>query len=100
PPDIFITNYSMINIILMREAEDSIFEETKRWLRESPEHVFHIVIDELHSYRGTAGTEVAYLLRLLLQRLDLHPESSQVRYLCSSASMQEGERSKSFIKGF
>lgn len=100
PPDIFITNYSMLNIILMREAEDSIFEETKRWLRESPEHVFHIVIDELHSYRGTAGTEVAYLLRLLLQRLDLHPESSQVRYLCSSASMQEGERSKSFIKGF
>lgn len=100
PPDIFITNYSMLNIILMREAEDTIFEETKKWLKESPEHVFHIVIDELHSYRGTAGTEVAYLLRLLLQRLDLHPESSQVRYLCSSASMQEGERSKNFIKGF
>lgn len=100
PPDIFITNYSMLNIILMREAEDYIFEETRRWLKESPEHVFHIVIDELHSYRGTAGTEVAYLLRLLLQRLDLHPESPQVRYLCSSASMQEGDRSKNFIKGF
>jgi len=100
PPDIFITNYSMLNIILMREAEGAIFEETRRWLKENPENVFHIVIDELHSYRGTAGTEVAYLIRLLLQRLNLHPESSQVRYLCSSASMQEGERSKNFIKGF
>lgn len=100
PPDIFITNYSMLNIILMREAEVGIFEETRRWLKESPEHIFHIVIDELHSYRGTAGTEVAYLLRLLLQRLDLHPESPQIRYLCSSASMQEGDRSKNFIKGF
>ncbi|WP_367331264.1 DEAD/DEAH box helicase [Sphingobacterium multivorum] len=100
PPDVFITNYSMLNIILMREAEDNIFEETRRWLKESPDHIFHIVIDELHSYRGTAGTEVAYLLRLLLQRLDLHPESPQVQYMCSSASMQEGNRSKNFIKGF
>lgn len=68
-PDILITNYSMLNIILMRDMEASIFEDTKRWLQEDKSHVFHLVIDELHSYRGTAGTEVAYLIRILLDRL-------------------------------
>lgn len=100
PPDIFITNYSMLNIILMRNAEADIFSATKAWLEESPDNIFHIVIDELHSYRGTAGTEVAYLLRLLLRRIGLTPESHQIRYLCSSASMQPGDRSKKFIQNF
>jgi len=100
PPDIFITNYSMLNIMLMRDLESNVFEETKRWLAEDSSHVFHVVIDELHSYRGTAGTEVAYLLRLLLFRLGLTPESPQVQYLCTSASMQKNERTDKFIKGF
>jgi len=100
PPDILITNYSMLNIMLMRNLESNIFEETKRWLAEDRNHVFHIVIDELHSYRGTAGTEVAYLLRLLLHRLGLTPESPQVQYLCTSASMQKNDRTDKFIKGF
>ena len=66
PPDILITNYSMLNVMLMRSDEDSIFESTKNWLKESKDNVFHIVIDELHSYRGTSGTEVSYLIKLLL----------------------------------
>src|SRR5690606_21553573 len=99
PPDIFITNYSMLNIMLMRDLESNVFEETKRWLAEDSSHVFHVVIDELHSYRGTAGTEVAYLLRLLLFRLGLTPESPQVQYLCTSASMQKNDRTDKFIKG-
>ena len=66
PPDILITNYSMLSIMLMREADSSIFEQTRQWL-EQPGNVFHLIIDELHLYRGTSGTEVAYLLRLLLR---------------------------------
>jgi hypothetical protein len=58
------------------------------------------VIDELHSYRGTAGTEVAYLVRLLLLRLGLSAESPQVQFLCSSASMQPTKRSRKFLTGF
>src|SRR5215216_699713 len=57
PPDILITNYSMLNIMLMRSIESSIFDSTAQWLREDREHrVFHLVVDELHSYRGTPGT--------------------------------------------
>lgn len=100
PPDILVTNYSMLNIMLMRNLESNIFEETKNWLKECPKNVFHIVIDELHSYRGTSGTEVAYLIRLLLHRIGLSSESPQVQYLCTSASMQKNQRTDKFIKGF
>jgi len=100
PPDILITNYSMLNVMMMRVDENNIFESTKLWLEESENNIFHLVIDELHSYRGTSGTEVAYLLRLLLDRLDLKPNSKQLQFLCSSASMQESVRVKKFIAGF
>ena len=100
PPDILITNYSMLNIMLMRKHEQNIFDKTREWLESNPGNIFHLVIDELHSYRGTSGTEVAYLIRLLLMRLGLTPNSPQVQFLCTSASMQETERTKNFITGF
>ncbi|MBZ0098992.1 MAG: hypothetical protein K8F30_07895, partial [Taibaiella sp.] len=63
--------------------------------------IFHLIIDELHLYRGTAGTEVAYLLRLLLLRLGLYPGHPQLRILASSASLEPGNiDSKVFLKDF
>jgi len=87
PPDILITNYSMLNIMLMRSIEAGIFDQTKAWLASDPGHVFHLVVDELHSYRGTPGTEVSYILRLLIDRLGLEPDSPQLRILATSASL-------------
>lgn len=69
PPDILITNFSMLNVILMRSKEDCIFNKTKEWLQDDPNNVFHLIIDELHLYRGSAGTEVAYLTSIMLHRL-------------------------------
>lgn len=112
PPDIMITNYSMLSIMLMREIDSGIFEETKQWLNcddlpikeresEKTKRVFHLIIDELHLYRGTQGTEVAYLLKLLLNRLGLHPQHPQLRILASSASLEAGdEKSKKFVCDF
>lgn len=123
PPDILITNFSMLSIMLMRAIESGMLDETKKWLNcetewdlenysseerqaIADERVFHIVIDELHLYRGTAGTEISYLIRLLYQRLGLDPSSNKVRILASSASL-EGEEytqefvdSQAFLKGF
>lgn len=99
-PDIMITNYSMLNIMLMRNLEADIFSDTKKWLEESPSHIFHLVIDELHTYRGPTGTEVAYLLRILLDRLGLHPSSPQVQFLASSASLEENQQSIDFLSEF
>ncbi len=106
PPDILITNYSMLSIMLMRDIDKGIFDETKRWLEENKSNIFHLIIDELHLYRGTQGTEVAYLLKLVLNRLGLNPNHPQLRILASSASLEaredtkEGQESKQFLKDF
>lgn len=101
PPDILITNYSMLNIMLLRKQEDPIFDKTKEWLAsDRKNHIFHLVVDRMHTYRGTAGTEVAYLLRLLLDRLGLNPDSPQVQFLASSASMQKNDKTKDYLSAF
>ena len=100
PPDIFITNYSMLNIMLMRSIEASIFDQTRHWLEQSPEHIFFLVVDELHTYRGTPGTEVAYLLRALLDRLGLSPDSDQLRIISSSASLESGASGLQYLEQF
>ena len=90
PPDILITNYSMLNIMLIRELEQPMFEKTREWL-DKEGSLFHLVVDELHSYRGTAGSEVAYLLRTLFNRLGLDPDSPKLRIIASSASLEDEE---------
>lgn len=112
PPDIMITNYSMLSIMLMRDVDSGIFEKTRSWLEcqdlpvekredEKKNRVFHLIIDELHLYRGTQGSEVAYLLKLVLNRLGLHPEHDQLRILASSASLEPGdEKSMEFLRDF
>ena len=100
PPDILVTNYSMLNVMLMRRIEAGIFDQTRQWLEQSQGHVFHLVIDELHSYRGTPGTEIAYLLRLLIARLGLTPDSPQFRVLASSASLEDTPRGRTFLAEF
>ena len=87
PPDILITNFSMLSIMLMRDTDRGIFEQTRQWL-EQDGSVFHLIVDELHLYRGTSGTEVAYLLRLLLSRLGLKPGHPKLKILASSASLE------------
>lgn len=104
PPDILITNYSMLAMMLMREVDNPILKKTREWLEKDQSHIFHLVIDELHLNRGTSGTETAYLLRLLLNRLGLTPDSPQLRILSSSASLEvTGDKqaeSLKFLKDF
>ena len=100
PPDILITNYSMLNIMLMRRIESCIFNSTREWLEEDSTRKFFLIVDELHSYRGTSGTEVAYILRLLLDRIGLSPNSDQLAILATSASVTDTDESRKFLKEF
>lgn len=110
PPDILVTNVSMLSIMMMRHvdpripgdrADSQILDQTRDWLRADPGNVFQLVIDELHLYRGSAGTEVAYLVRLLLDRLGLSAGSPQLRILASSASLDGGsDATYEFLGGF
>ena len=100
PPDILITNYSMLNIMLMRSIESCIFDSTREWLAGDPTRKFFLIIDELHAYRGTPGTEVAYILRLLLDRIGLDPDSDQLAILATSASVTDTSESRTFLREF
>ena len=109
PPDLLITNVSMLSIMLMRHentdldedrADSQIFDATRKWLEEDREnHVFQLIVDELHLYRGSPGTEVGYLLRLLMDRLGLSPDSKQLQILASSASLGDDDESYEFLGG-
>ncbi len=100
PPDVLITNYSMLNVMLMRDIEDGIFDATKQWIEENSGHVFTLAIDELHMYRGTAGSEVALLLRNLLLRLGLDKRPNQVRFIAASASLTDKPEGMEYLRQF
>ena len=87
PPDILVTNYSMLEYMLMRPLERPIFDHTRDWLQANPEEKFLLVIDEAHLYRGAAGAEVALLIRRLRMRLGIPPDRLQV--ICTSASFKD-----------
>jgi len=94
PPDILITNYSMLEYMLMRPLERPIFDRTREWLQSSPGEQFLLVVDEAHLYRGAAGAEVALLIRRLRMRLGIPPERMQV--ICTSASFRDPDYAAEF----
>ncbi|MCX2746283.1 DEAD/DEAH box helicase [Arthrobacter sp. MI7-26] len=98
-PDILITNYSMLNVLLLRDRDRQYFDSTRDWLRANPEHRFTLVVDELHTYRGTAGTEVALLIRNLKMRLGLDDRSDQLQVIAASASL-EADRDEAYVEQF
>ena len=51
-------------------------------------------------YRGTAGTEVAYLLRQLLYLLNQKPNSKQIRLIATSASLGALDPALRFLSDF
>jgi len=94
PPDVLVTNYSMLEYMLMRPMERGIFDQTRRWLRDHKDERLLLVVDEAHLYRGTSGAEVALLLRRLRQRLGIGPERLQV--IVTSASFSSKDAAKEF----
>lgn len=56
PPQILLTNYMMLELLLTRLQERSIRNAIYENLR-------HLVFDELHTYRGRQGADVAMLIR-------------------------------------
>lgn len=94
PPDVLVTNYSMLEYMLMRPLERPIFDRTRDWLKENPRERFLLVIDEAHLYRGAAGAEVALLIRRLRMRLGIPAERLQV--ICTSASFKNPEYAVKF----
>lgn len=86
-PDILITNYSMLEYMLMRPIENGIWDCTIEWLNKNPEKKLLFIIDEAHMYRGSAGGEVSLLIRRLFHRLGI--DRNRVQFILTTASMPD-----------
>ena len=64
PPDILLTNYVMLELIMTR------FLETDKAVREHAVGLRFLVLDELHTYRGRQGADVAMLVRRVRERFN------------------------------
>lgn len=63
PPDILLTNYKMLDFLLLRPEEQSL------WRNNAPETLRFLVVDELHTFDGAQSTDLACLIRRLKTRL-------------------------------
>ncbi|MEQ6916037.1 DEAD/DEAH box helicase [Halomonas aquatica] len=63
PPDILLTNYKMLDFLLMRPKDQPL------WRYNAPGTLRYLVVDELHTFDGAQGTDLACLIRRLRERL-------------------------------
>jgi len=63
PPDILLTNYKMLDFLLMRPQDQRL------WRFNVPGTLRYLVVDELHTFDGAQGTDLACLIRRLRDKL-------------------------------
>jgi ATP-dependent helicase YprA (DUF1998 family)/very-short-patch-repair endonuclease len=76
PPDILLTNYVMLELMLTRPNE-------RKRLINSAEGLSFLVLDELHTYRGRQGADVAMLVRRLCGAV----KSDEIQRIGTSATL-------------
>ena len=89
PPHLLFTNYSMLEYLLIRPNDYSIFvpERLKNWK--------YVVLDEAHSYSGSLGIELSLLLRRLTGLAHRRPQ-----FILTSATLGEQGKSEDDIITF
>ena len=90
PPDILMTNYKMLDYLLVRPKDAGL------WRDNAPDTLKYIAVDELHTFDGAQGTDLACLLRRLKSRL-----WTPAGYLCcigTSATMGSRDNSKDILE--
>lgn len=77
PPHLLITNYAMLEYLMVRPADDVFFRPR------NVEFWKYVVLDEAHVYKGSTGIEVSMLLRRLKARL----KGASIQYILTSATL-------------
>jgi len=84
PPHIILTNYAMLEYLLIRPSDnvffDGIFADEWKF----------IVLDEAHTYKGATGTEIALLLRRLKQKV-VGNQRGKIQCIATSATLGSKE---------
>ncbi|MFB7947838.1 DEAD/DEAH box helicase [Kitasatospora phosalacinea] len=84
PPDVLITNYKMLDLLLQRSDDAPLWEEAD---------VRYVVVDEFHTFDGAQGTDVAMLLRRLAASLGVSEPGRPLGGICpvaTSATLASG----------
>lgn len=90
PPNILITNYAMLEYLLLRPGDSKIFNQFD-------EHNYkYLILDEAHTYSGTIGTEIANLIKRLRSRINKKP--SEIIHIATSATLGDFDRAKIFAE--
>lgn len=94
PPDILLTNYSMLEYLLLRPKETPLFDDGRgaTWR--------FLVLDEAHQYKGAKGMEIAMLLRRLKQRLRDGGQQAGFQCIATSASLGGGPSDRKALASF
>jgi hypothetical protein len=90
PPHILLTNYAMLEYLLLRPESSPLFEGG--WWR-------FVVLDEAHTYDGARGIEVAMLLRRTRERM-LESARGQLRCIATSATLGSEANAQDEIADF
>lgn len=85
PPHILLTNYAMLEYLLLRPADSSLFDS------DTGRHWRFIVLDEAHVYNGANATEIAMLLRRLQDRVT-GGNPSRLQAIATSATLGGGRQ--------
>ncbi len=85
PPHILLTNYSMLEYLLIRPEDSPLFDGGLG------QHWQFLVLDEAHQYRGAKGMEMGMLIRRLKQRLRDGGRQGPFRCIATSATISSGE---------
>ncbi len=91
PPQILFTNPTMLNYMLLRNKDRTILEKSQGKLR-------WILLDEAHTYTGSAAAELALQLRRVLQAFNV--TVNQVNFAVTSATMGDSAEAQSRLKTF
>lgn len=91
PPQILFTNPTMLNYMLLRNKDRTILEKSEGKLR-------WILLDEAHTYTGSAAAELALQLRRVLQAFNVTVD--QVNFAVTSATMGDSAEAQDQLKTF
>jgi DEAD/DEAH box helicase domain-containing protein len=94
PPDILLTNFKMLDYALLRNQYHSLWS----YNLEDPSLLQFLVLDELHTYDGAQGTDVANLIRRLKLKLDI--PKGQICAVGTSATIGSGENSVQLLTAY
>ena len=83
PPDILLTNYKMLDYLMLRPRDQPL------WARNTPTTLRYVVVDELHTFDGAQGTDLALLLRRLRARVQIDKD----HLICAGTSATLGSAS-------